>query len=98
MGTVGELQFEVIQYRLEHECGAACRLQPLPFSKACWVTSEDARALATFIKYRAAQLVSDRDGNPVFLSESEWMLNAIMRDNPKVEFHFTSEFKRKVKA
>lgn len=41
VGTVGELQFEVIQYRLEHEYGAKCRWVQMNTTRACWVTSED---------------------------------------------------------
>jgi peptide chain release factor 3 len=95
LGTVGELQFEVIQYRLTHEYGAACRLVPLPYHKACWITSTDKKVLDEFTRYRDSQLAYDRDENPVYLSESEWMLQAMIRDNPKIEFHFTSEFKRR---
>ena len=98
IGTVGELQFEVIQHRLTHEYGAACKLVPLPYHKACWITSEDKRALDEFTKYRDSQLAYDRDENPVYLSESEWMLQAMIRDNQKISFHFTSEFKRQSPA
>ncbi|MFW5718313.1 MAG: peptide chain release factor 3 [Spirochaetota bacterium] len=93
IGAVGELQFEVIQYRLTNEYGAACRLQPLDYSRACWITSADPAALAAFTKYREHQLAYDRDGKPVYLAESKWMLQSMIRDNPKIEFHFTSEFK-----
>ena len=95
IGTVGELQFEVIQHRLTHEYGASCRLVPLPYHRACWITSEDNKALDEFMRYREDQLAYDRDENPVYLSESEWMLQAMIRDNPKISFHFTSEFKRR---
>ncbi len=40
---MGELQFEVIQYRLLHEYGASVQLNSLPFYKACWITSKDAK-------------------------------------------------------
>ena len=42
IGTVGALQFEVIQYRLEHEYGAKCRWEPISIYKACWIESDDA--------------------------------------------------------
>jgi peptide chain release factor 3 len=41
IGCVGELQFEVIQYRLLQEYGAAAEFRSLPFYKACWLTSKD---------------------------------------------------------
>ncbi|MEO0902280.1 MAG: peptide chain release factor 3, partial [Bacteroidota bacterium] len=37
IGTVGALQYEVIQYRLEHEYGAKCTYENFPVYKACWV-------------------------------------------------------------
>ncbi|MDP9230280.1 MAG: peptide chain release factor 3, partial [Bacteroidota bacterium] len=40
IGCVGELQFEVIQYRLLHEYGASVQFNSLPFYKACWITSK----------------------------------------------------------
>ena len=39
IGTVGQLQFEVIQYRLQNEYGAKCRWEPLTLYKACWIES-----------------------------------------------------------
>jgi peptide chain release factor 3 len=44
IGCVGELQFEVIQYRLLQEYGAACEFRSLPFYKACWLTSKDEKS------------------------------------------------------
>ena len=40
IGTVGALQFEVIQYRLEHEYGAKCSYENLNIFKACWVETD----------------------------------------------------------
>lgn len=48
IGTVGQLQFEVIQYRLLHEYGAQCRWEPISLYKACWIDSDDEEALAAF--------------------------------------------------
>ena len=45
IGTVGALQFDVIQYRLEHEYGAKCQFEGLPMHKACWVSSDDEKAI-----------------------------------------------------
>ncbi len=93
IGAVGRLQFDVIQYRLTNEYGAACRFRPLAFSRACWITSEVREVLDRFVRFRGHQIAVDRDGNLVYLSESEWMLQSIIKDNPGIEFHFTSEFK-----
>lgn len=98
VGTVGELQFEVIQYRLEHEYGARCRFDAMPIAKACWITSEDAAKLADFIRLKGPQVGYDKDGHPVFLAESEWMLRMNVQNNPAIQFHLTSEFKLAVEA
>jgi small GTP-binding protein len=50
IGTVGQLQFEVIQYRLENEYSAKCRWEPLSLYKACWIESDDAAELEAFKK------------------------------------------------
>lgn len=48
IGTVGQLQFEVIQYRLLNEYGAQCRWEPISLYKACWIESDDIDALNAF--------------------------------------------------
>jgi peptide chain release factor 3 len=50
IGTVGELQFEVIQFRLLHEYGASCRFDYLSFYKAVWITSSNTKQLQDFIQ------------------------------------------------
>lgn len=93
IGTVGALQFDVIQYRLLNEYGASCNFSPLSFYKACWITSEDKNALEDFIKYRSNNIAQDKDENYVYFAESNYMLNKTIENYPKIKFHFTSEFK-----
>lgn len=50
IGTVGQLQFEVIQYRLENEYNAKCRWEPVSLYKACWIESDDPAELENFKK------------------------------------------------
>lgn len=50
IGTVGQLQFEVIQYRLENEYNAKCRWEPISLYKACWIESDDPAELEAFKK------------------------------------------------
>ena len=92
IGTVGALQFEVIQYRLKHEYGASCRYEPVNLYKACWVSCEDKAALKEFMSRRRKDIARDKEGNLVFLAESAWMLKMAQENHPEVEFHFTSEF------
>ncbi|MEX6687995.1 peptide chain release factor 3 [Danxiaibacter flavus] len=91
IGCVGELQFEVIQYRLLQEYGAACEFRTLPFYKACWLTSKDQKKLEDFLRYKQQNSGEDKDGHPVYLAQSEWFLNTEIQNNPDIEFHFTSE-------
>lgn len=91
IGCVGELQFEVIQYRLLQEYGASVQMNSLPFFKACWLTSTDPAKLEEFVKYKQANIAEDKDGQLVYLAQSEWFLNTERTNNPDVEFHFTSE-------
>jgi len=91
IGCVGELQFEVIQYRLLHEYGASVVFNSLPYYKACWITSNDPKKLEDFIRFKGANIAQDKDGHLVYLAQSEWFLNAERTNNPDIEFHFTSE-------
>jgi len=92
IGTVGPLQFDVIQYRLKHEYGASCEYEPVNLHKACWVTCDDAAALKEFEQRRKNDLALDKQGNLVFLAPSAWALQMAQENHPKVEFHFTSEY------
>ncbi len=91
IGCVGDLQFEVIQYRLLQEYGAACEFRTLPFYKACWLTSKDENKLQDFLRFKQQNSAEDKDGNPVYLAQSEWFLNTEITNNPDITFHFTSE-------
>ena len=92
IGCVGELQFEVIQYRLLQEYGASCSFVPLSFYKACWITG-DKKKIDDFVRFKQSNIMEDKDGNLVYLAQSEWFLNTERQNNPDIEFHFTSEFK-----
>lgn len=95
IGTVGELQFEVIQYRLEHEYGASANFQPLNFYKACWFTSDNKEMMEEFIRLKSNYIVHDKDKNLVFLAQTAGILQITKDNYPDIEFHFTSEFKGK---
>ena len=95
IGTVGELQFEVINYRLEHEYGAKCRFEAKNYFKACWITSSDNQKLNEFKRLKVNDMVIDKDGNDVYLAPSQFLLQMEQQNFPELEFHFTSEFKTK---
>lgn len=92
IGTVGQLQFEVIQYRLLHEYGAQCRWEPISLHKACWIESDNPEALAAFKKRKHQFMATDREGRDVFLADSGYVLTMARQDFPEINFHFSSEF------
>lgn len=92
IGTVGQLQFEVIQYRLLHEYGAQCRWEPMSLYKACWIESDDPEALEAFKKRKFRFMATDKEGRDVFLADSNYVLQMAQSDFPKIRFHFTSEY------
>ena len=93
IGTVGELQFEVIQYRLKQEYGASCSFVSRNFFKACWMTSTNNETIQDFIKRKSTNVAYDKDKNPVFLAPSPFLLTQAEGDYPEIIFHKTSEFK-----
>ncbi|NTV52537.1 MAG: peptide chain release factor 3 [Candidatus Firestonebacteria bacterium] len=93
VGTVGQLQFEVIAYRLEHEYGAECRFQPLNYYKACWITSHNPAQFAEFCNFKSDRIGQDKDGRPVFFVESEWMLHHYVKKYADIDFRLTTELK-----
>ncbi len=92
IGTVGQLQFEVIQYRLENEYNAKCRWEPVHLYKACWVEADDAAELEAFKKRKYQYMAKDKDGRDVFLADSGYVLQMAQQDFENIRFHFTSEF------
>ncbi len=92
IGTVGQLQFEVIQYRLEHEYGALCAYEPLQLHKACWISSKNREQLIDFKMRKAPYMARDKDGKDVFLADSAYSIDISKEKYPDIEFHFTSEF------
>ncbi|MCP4051425.1 MAG: peptide chain release factor 3 [bacterium] len=92
IGTVGALQFEVIQHRLEHEYGAKCRFDNLNYVKAAWLICKDKGKLEKFIQSRKNQIAKDKDENYIYLAETRWSLDREIKENPDIIFHNTSEF------
>lgn len=94
VGTVGELQFEVIQYRLKHEYGASCAFMPVNMFKACWITSDNKAKMDEFVRIKATNIAFDKDHQMVYLAESPFLLKMAEQNYPEIIFHTTSEFKR----
>lgn len=92
IGTVGVLQFDVIQYRLEHEYGAKCRYESFNLHKACWFRSDNEEQLADFKDRKVRSIATDKDGRDVFLADSAYSITLARDKYPDIEFFFTSEF------
>jgi len=92
IGTVGMLQFEVIQYRLEHEYSAKCRYEPIKLYKTAWFVSENKTQLEDFRARKSSQIAFDKEGREVFLSDSPFALQMAQEKYPDIRFYFTSEF------
>ena len=94
IGTVGALQYEVIQYRLEHEYGAKCSYENLNVHKACWVEPEDAKneEFKEFLRVKQRFLAKDKQNQLVFLADSAFSLQMTQQKYPSIRFHFTSEY------
>lgn len=99
IGTVGALQFEVIQYRLEHEYGASCRYENLNVHKACWVEALDSKSeeFIDFKRVKSKFLAKDKRGQLVFFADSPFTLQMTQSKYPNVKLHFVSEFEKSKK-
>lgn len=95
IGTVGALQYEVIQYRLEHEYGAKCTYENLPVHKACWVEPADPKSeeFKEFKRVKQKFLAKDKQGQLVFLADSSFSIQMTQQKYPNVKLHFVSEYK-----
>lgn len=92
IGTVGALQFDVIQYRIEHEYGATCRYEPIQLHKACWIKSTNKVQMDDFKKRKYQFMALDKEGRDVFLADSPYSLSMAQEKFPDIRFIFTSEF------
>lgn len=92
VGTVGQLQFEVIQFRLKNEYNATAEFHPMNLYKACWISSKDKKQLDEFVRSKNRYIARDKDDKLVFMAESKSWLQMVQDNYPDIEFHFTSEF------
>jgi peptide chain release factor 3 len=76
--AVGQLQFEVMQYRLKDEYGVETVLTPLSYNCSAWIIGD----MKTFIKSTSLMLVEDRQGRPMALFSSPWEKQYSIKQNP----------------
>ena len=88
LGAVGQLQFMVMEYRLQNEYGAEIRLDTLPFHFARWIDGSKETLSAYILKNRNVML-EDKQKNPVMLFESDWQIRFQQEKNPDIKFFET---------
>ena len=93
VGTVGELQYEVIQFRLREEYGATADFRPMNVYKAFWFTTDNKEELKRFMKLQQRNIAYDKDDHPVYLPEGSWSYDVVRETYKSIDFHDTSEFK-----
>ena len=86
LGTVGPLQLEVLAVRLKDEYNVDAAVESMSYTSARWLTGPSEK-VAALMSGSGTRLVSDRQGRPVMLFESEWALDYAQRNNPDVAFH-----------
>ncbi|RVT51728.1 peptide chain release factor 3 [Rubrivivax albus] len=91
LGAVGQLQFEVVAHRLEHEYGCKARITSARYNVARWVTCDDAKELQRFIDGNAHRVAMDAVDAPCVLLEYAGELRAMQDNWPKIQFHALRE-------
>ena len=92
VGTVGALQFEVLQYRLLNEYNAKVSFSPINIYKACWIDAADKNKLEAFAKDKYRHIAKDKEDKLVFMAESKSWLQMVEDNFPDIQFHSISEF------
>ncbi len=87
LGAVGQLQFEVVQHRLQTEYKADIKLSGSQFVGARWVTCDDAAEMKKFMDYNASKLAYDAANTLAYLLTSAYDLRLTQERHPKIEFH-----------
>ncbi|MEO8032803.1 MAG: peptide chain release factor 3, partial [Acidobacteriota bacterium] len=89
LAVVGELQFDVLQSRLETEYNVETTIQNLSFKMARWV-DRDIAAVEKMNLPSKSRIAVDRAGEPVVLFSSPWELEHAQKENPGVDFKVAS--------
>jgi peptide chain release factor 3 len=78
LAAVGQLQFEVMQYRLKDEYNVQVRLAPMPYQSSAWLEGP----VESFQKGSRSRVVQDRFGRPMILFATPWEKNLAIKNNP----------------
>jgi peptide chain release factor 3 len=86
LAAVGQLQFEVVQFRMQNEYGVETSLEMLPYSVARWVAG-GWEALQKVGRLFNTVTVKDNWGRPVLLFKNEWNLQQVESDHPDLQLN-----------
>ncbi|QKE72139.1 peptide chain release factor 3 [Arthrobacter citreus] len=84
LGAVGQLQFEVFEYRLKNEYGSDIRKDHVDYNIARWVKTDDVKGLKKYQDMRN-MLVYDRFERPLFLFANEFTFNRFKERHEELE-------------
>ena len=84
LAAVGQLQFEVVQFRMLSEYNVQTKLEPLPYSVARWVV-DGWDALAEVGRIFNTMTVKDALGRPVLLFRNTWNVGQLQADHPDLK-------------
>lgn len=83
IGAVGQLQWEVLEYRLLNEYNVKIELTPLPYTVARWILNAQPEQLTGL---GTSMIVYDHRERPVVLLANEWQTNWLLERNPDIQF------------
>ena len=86
VGAIGQLQFDVMLHRLEHEYGAPARLESIGYSQPRWVTGSP-QEIERVGGGRGRMLLYDTKGAPLILFADKWTLRATLERETEIEYH-----------
>jgi peptide chain release factor 3 len=91
LGAVGQLQFEVVAFRLQDEYAVQCAFEPIGVHTARWIYCDDERKLAEFRAKAYDHLALDHSGALVYLAPTRVNLGLTMERWPGIAFRETRE-------
>ncbi len=87
IGVVGQLQLEVVKFRLLNEYMADASFYPMNYTYSRWYRAAERKKQNEFENYYHDHIVYDVRGYPMMLFKSEWELNYILGKHPDVSFY-----------
>jgi len=88
LAAVGPLQFEVVQYRLQSEYGAASRLEATPWTILRWLEpNPDLQNLSGLVTASGVSFGTDKLDQPIALFPNDWTMRYFLEKNPQLKLH-----------